>query len=326
MSDVAGRPQAKRGRANPPEPAAGASDRGARGKGGRTRGRPKKRGTGVTSKSSRNSPRGDVDDVEHDLGDRDAPQEALAPVADPKATKRATTSTTDKNEEPGLDAEFLAALPPDIRAEIEATHKLEVLKKRQKAQETKEKAAQVDNAAAARGAAHSFEGQHHGNTANPAGKHSGMAGSVLEKPTLMGRREIGDLRAIISVWVQSTLVFNKESSDSAGGSSSKDGGGPLLDEGPNPDDVKSFSDFLTRVIVMERDLDRVRMVLRWLKRKVEENERLLAGKEALTEERRQLLEVQKIIVFCTWRQALNQTLSIVSKVVHRLYGGRFVLD
>jgi len=341
MSDRAGRPQAKRGRTTATEPAAStsATARGARGTRGRTRGRPKKRGTAATStsKSSRVGSRGGVDDAENDVTDRDELQETpLVPGADPKAAKT-TMTATDTSKEPGLDAEFLAALPPDIRAEIEATHMLEVLKNRQRAQEIREKAAQADSTTT-RGSnpseKHHHHHYHHHNNHNShptdsAGNPSKTA-SALEKPMLMGRREIGELRTMISVWVKSTLVYNEEPPDSAAGSSSHGGGsskGPLLDEGPNPDDVRSFSDFLTRVIVMERDLDRVRMVLRWLKRRVEENEQLLlVGEDNLTQERKQLLELQKVIVLCTWRQALDQTLSTISRVVLRVYGGRFVLD
>ncbi|KAF9137779.1 hypothetical protein BG015_002608, partial [Linnemannia schmuckeri] len=232
--------------------------------------------------------------------------------AQPKKT------TAQQPDVPELDADFLAALPQDIRAEVEAAHRVELIKNRRR--QEAELAAQKDAASAA---------SRHGSGAS-SGSNEQQGGPVLERPTLMGKWEIGDLRVMLTQWVQSTLVEQELSRDSRKKDEAKKGGGGsggtetvVFDEGPNPDDVQSFVDFVARVIVMERDLERVRLLLRYLWRRIEDNERQVEP---------QLREVAKggrkpvVGVAMTWRQAFEWVFSVTKQLVVHIYGGSFDLD
>ncbi|KAG0206260.1 deoxycytidyl transferase [Mortierella sp. NVP41] len=214
-------------------------------------------------------------------------------------TAQAPKTASMPSEVPELDANFLAALPKDIRAEVEAQHRLEVIKSRRRQED--ELAAQRDTAAASR--------QGSGTSGN-----QGPQGSILERPTLMEKREIGDLRVLLAQWVNSTLV---EQCPAAGG----DQADTLYDEGPNPDDVQSFVDFVARVIVMERDLERVRLLLRYLRRRIGDNERQVKPATESGLQPKQLL-----LGSMTWRQALQRVVHVTRQLVAQLYGGSFDID
>lgn len=220
-------------------------------------------------------------------------------------------------EVPELDADFLAALPQDIRAEVEAAHRVELIKTRRR--QEAELAAQKDAASAA--------------TRQGSGGAAGSGlnerqGPVLDRPTLMGRREIGELRVLLTQWVQSTLVEQdlRRSSSKNKGEAKEGGDGRggvemvMLDEGPNPDDVQSFVDFVARVLVMERDLERVRLLLRYLRRRIEDNERQV-------EQEVKVKGGKPVVgVAMTWRQAFDWVLSVARQLVVHIYGGSFDLD
>jgi hypothetical protein len=222
-----------------------------------------------------------------------------------------------KQEEPELDADFLAALPQDIRAEVEAAHRVELIKSRRR--QEADLAAQKDAAAASR------QGSGGGSASNE------LQGPVLERPTLMGKREIEDLRVLLTQWVQSTLVeqdLNRKNDDRQDQVEQKEGGRGrvetvVIDEGPNPDDVQSFVDFVARVIVMERDLERVRLLLRYLRRRIEDNERQV---EPLLLSVGQGQKPAVVGVAMSWRQAFEWVLSVTKQLVVHIYGGSFDLD
>lgn len=225
----------------------------------------------------------------------------------PGRTSRAGKEETDHDtgQVPDLDEEFLAALPPDIRAEVEAAHRLEVMKNRQR---------QADLAAEARNRqAVNYDSSL---SAREQGRFTGHP--LLERPTLMGLRETSELREMLAEWVQSTLIQeegtaeNMQPTDSHARSQSV-----LYDEGPNPEDVQSFSNFISRVIFMERDLERVRVLLRYLRRKVEENERQAAPAQSNPEH---------IRVLMSWPEALTRIVDVARRLVSELYGGSLVLD
>ncbi|KAF9539314.1 deoxycytidyl transferase [Mortierella hygrophila] len=219
-------------------------------------------------------------------------------------------------EVPELDADFLAALPQDIRAEVEAAHRIELIKNRRR--QEAELAAQKDAASAA-------NRQGFGGAAG-----SGLnerQGPVLERPTLMGRREIGDLRVLLTQWVQSTLVEQDLRQGIRKKDGAKEGGDErggvemiVFDEGPNPDDVQSFVDFVARVLVMERDLERVRLLLRYLRRRIEDNERQVEQEVGVKGGK------PVVGVAMTWRQAFDWVLSVARQLVVHIYGGSFELD
>ncbi|KAG0045659.1 deoxycytidyl transferase [Gryganskiella cystojenkinii] len=306
---------------------------------GRPRGRPKKRGATATSTSSRTrGPASGLQEDEDSLSDQES-NGVIPPLPHAKTTAANVRTTVT---EPELDAEFLAALPPDIRAEVERNHLLELVKTRQQLQDAKLAAstsARSGGSSASNGNGDSGVGGLDVNNIPPETEFGDQSVEskklFLEKPTLMGRREIGELRSMISTWVQSTLIYNTEEpvtvAAAATGASSAAGAAASciapVDEGPNPDDVQSFCDFLARVIFMERDLERVRLILRWLRRRIQENERLVAIDQGEGTHRKQHdPELLKAVVLCSWRQALENTLSTVTKLVSLLYGGRFNLD
>lgn len=216
-------------------------------------------------------------------------------------------------EVPELDADFLAALPQDIRAEVEAAHRIELIKNRRR--QEAELAAQKDAASVA---------TRHGSGGAPGSGLNEQQGPVLERPTLMGRREIGDLRVLLTQWVQSTLVEQDLKRSRKKGDIKEGGRGGVemvvFDEGPNPDDVQSFVDFVARVLVMERDLERVRLLLRYLRRRIEDNERQV-------EQEVKVKGGKPVVgVAMTWRQAFDWVLSVARQVVVHIYGGSFDLD
>ena len=216
---------------------------------GRPRGRPRgSRGRG-RGRGWLNEYPERVDDVHHG-------RSTTAPNAQVQLKK---VPAAQQPEVPELDADFLAALPQDIRAEVEAAHRVELIKNRRR---------QEAELAAQKNAASATTRQGSGGAAAGSGLNE-RQGPVLERPTLMGKREIGDLRVLLTQWVQSTLVeqdLRKNSRTKGEAKESGDGRGGVemvvFDEGPNPDDVQSFVDFVARVLVMERDLERVQLLLR----------------------------------------------------------------
>ncbi|KAF8946703.1 deoxycytidyl transferase [Haplosporangium gracile] len=284
-----------------------------RGRGG-PRGRPRGSRARGRGREQVNDHRERVDDARHyqDDNQRDGSTAATNAQAQPKK------ATAQQPEVPELDADFLAALPQDIRAEVEAAHRIELIKNRRR--QEAELAAQKDAASVA------FR---HSSRAG-SGLNEQQEGPVLERPTLMGKRETGDLRVMLTQWVQSTLVEQDLSWSSRTKDETKKGGGEsrrletvVFDEGPNPDDVQSFVDFVARVIVMERDLERVRLLLRHLSRRIEDNERQVEP---------QLRKVTKGVrkpvvgVAMTWRQAFEWVLSVTKQLVVHIYGGSFEFD
>ncbi|KAG0272814.1 deoxycytidyl transferase [Linnemannia exigua] len=289
-----------------------------RGRGG-TRGRPR-------GSRTRGRGRGRGAQVSHDHLDRvDDPQnngftDTTAAHAQQQQQHHSKTAKPS-SEVPALDADFLAALPEDIRAEVEAAHRVEMIKN-QRRQEA-ELAAQRDAAAASR------QG-YSGSGANDLQKGA-SGGPMLERPTLMGKREIGDLRVLLTQWVQSSLVEQdlhrlRKKDDCRGEMGGRDAGAVetvMYDEGPNPEDVQSFVDFVARVIVMERDLERVQLLLRFLRRRIEDNERQVEPVEM-----KPLLKGVKLLpqVTMSWRQALDWVLHVARQLVLQVYGGSFDID
>ncbi|KAG9325824.1 hypothetical protein KVV02_005748 [Mortierella alpina] len=205
---------------------------------------------------------------------------------------------THPDDIPELDMDFLAALPPEIRAELEAARQLQLVKHRLNL---------AARSSSSRGRLK--DGHDAGLSERMAMDHAGPA--ALERPTLMGQREIGELRKMLTEWVGSTLLQEDQVTEDSGGCMT------VYDEGPNPEDVKSFSGFLARVIFMERDLERVRLLLRWLRRKVEENERRASPVQSYPKHFRVLM---------TWRQALTSVQDGVQQLVRELYGGTLCID
>ncbi|KAG0056878.1 deoxycytidyl transferase [Linnemannia elongata] len=284
---------------------------------GKPRGRPRgSRARGGRGRGAINEYPERVDDVHHSGGSTTATN-FQAQVKKAPAAK----IQQQQPDVPELDADFLAALPQDIRAEVEAAHRVELIKTRRR--QEAELAAQRDAASAA-------TRQGSGGGAAGTGLNERQQGPVLERPTLMGKREIGDLRVLLTLWVQSTLV---EQDLRPSGSRRKDeakeggdgrGGGvemTVFDEGPNPDDVQSFVDFVARVLVMERDLERVRLLLRYLRRRIEDNERQI--EQDVRVKGGKPVEVG---VAMTWRQAFEWVLSVAKQLVVHIYGGSFDLD
>ncbi|KAG0256333.1 deoxycytidyl transferase [Actinomortierella ambigua] len=218
---------------------------------------------------------------------------------------------------PPLDPEFLAALPPDLRAEIEANHQAELSRYRlQQLQQQSKKGRQTNKKLPAMAAGIGGDGSR-----NP----SDLTTSVMDpprspttasmtttatmtdttadrshlRPTLDGEREIGPLRQMVTQWVQSTLVATAvlEAGDdieiitsvntdtlTSTATTQADSVSIQVDKGPNPEDVSDFIEFLVRVVAMERDLDRVRLLVRWLQRKVAESEASLAQSHHLIQQ------------------------------------------
>ncbi|KAF9929508.1 deoxycytidyl transferase [Linnemannia zychae] len=220
---------------------------------------------------------------------------------------------TVSSKVPDLDVDFLAALPNDIRAEIEAAHRLEVIKSRRR---------QKDELAAQRDAATTASSRQGGiiDCTEAIGHHNV---SILERPMLSGIRDVGELRVLITDWVRSTLVEqhrlveNLKRREEYGNAIETTM--VLIDEGPNPDDVQLFIDFIVRVIVMERDLDRVRMLLRYLQRRIKENEQQAEAIDPTGRQGQQLVAV-------TWQQALMKILGVTRHLVAQMYGGSFDID
>ncbi|KAF9913617.1 deoxycytidyl transferase [Lobosporangium transversale] len=220
------------------------------------------------------------------------------------------------NQIPDLDESFLLALPEDLRAEVVAAHRLEVVKSRRR---------QADLADAAKN--NRPQDSRHGAEHNNYGRGLGEKGFVLlERPTLMNMRGVDELRGMLAEWVQSTLVSGSEqplqerltsatAEDHSSSSSKVDV--TLYDEGPNPEDVQSFLEFLVKIIYMERDLERARLLLRYLRRKIAQNQSRAAPADA---------NPKHIQVLMSWPEALQKVTSIVKTVVLQIYGGSFVLD
>ncbi|KAG0321678.1 hypothetical protein BGZ99_003760 [Dissophora globulifera] len=238
---------------------------------------------------------------ETDEGHKESPgTEDLQEGIEPLRSSSADICTTA--DIPELDADFLAALPPDIRAEIETAHNLEMIKHRQK----HATAANIRQVAA---------GYEVGSTTVPDRL-------VPERPTLMGLRDVGELRKMLTEWVRSTLL--QQDTPTAEDDTDNDRGGSgtatrliIYDEGPNPEDVKSFSDFIARVIFMERDLERVRVLLRYLQRRIEENEKSASPEHPAP---------KHVRVMVSWREALESITSTARQQILELYGGTLVLD
>ncbi|KAG0340126.1 deoxycytidyl transferase [Podila humilis] len=291
----------------------------------RPRGRPRSLGKGVGATGdrdvtrTRNRPRNESH--AHEALDGIVPEaDAAARIED----KHVNPTVPDIPGLPHLDPEFLAALPDDIRAEIENERKVAVLKHRQKMQQERGGSDRHRNQKKGQSLLRHGVGQDHDSNES-SGDGANRRAVAIERPTLMGLREVGPLRKMLSEWVQSTLVpassrqgRSIDESNSSGPSRQEED--ILIDEGPNPEDVQSFSDFVVRVIYMERDLERVRVLLAWLERKVKENQKKTdhgmmmitpsqaAGKTALS-----------------WPQALERILAVVNRLVGEVYGGVFSL-
>ncbi|KAF9125676.1 deoxycytidyl transferase [Mortierella sp. 14UC] len=294
-------------------------------------GRAKSRGRGGTRgrpRGSRARGRGRGGQVSRDHHDQvdDAHRGVSADAAAAKAYQQQPDAAKQPSRVPELDADFLAALPEDIRAEVEAAHRVEMIKNHRR-QEAK-LAAQRDAAAASR---QGYIADSEANDLQQGG------GPMLKRPTLMGKREIDDLRVLLTQWVQSTLVeqdlnrARKKDDRRVAEKGEGDGGARpaetvVYDEGPNPEDVQSFVDFVARVIVMERDLDRVRLLLRYLRRRIEDNERQV---EPITKELKSALKGgggKLPLAAMTWRQALDWVLHVARQLVLQVYGGLFEID
>ncbi|KAI1307385.1 deoxycytidyl transferase [Mortierella claussenii] len=250
-------------------------------------------------------------------------------------------ATAQADPLPELDPNFLAALPSDLRAEVVRSHKLEVLKLKQRQAALAETAKNQLAGASRRHADHHHYHHHHHHHHHHGHEGNGrelVKKSVLpERPTLMGLRKADELRQMLAEWVQSTLLQDKErlgvvaavsvdveevqrnlGMDPAAAAAAAESGRPMLfDEGPNPEDVQSFSEFIARVIYMERDLDRVRVLLRYLRRKIQENAAKAAPKD---------MNPSHIRVLMSWPEALQRLLQVSQTVVMQLYGGMFSID
>ncbi|KAF9294775.1 deoxycytidyl transferase [Linnemannia elongata] len=284
---------------------------------GKPRGRPRgSRARGGRGRGAINEYPERVDDVHHGGGSTTATNVQVQVKKAPAAQIQ-----QQQPEVPELDADFLAALPQDIRAEVEAAHRVELIKTRRR--QEAELAAQRDAASAA-------TRQGSGGGAAGTGLNERQQGPVLERPTLMGKREIGDLRVLLTQWVQSTLVeqdlrrsVSRKKDEAKEGGDGRGGGVEMtmFDEGPNPDDVQSFVDFVARVLVMERDLERVRLLLRYLRRRIEDNERQIEQ-----DVRAKGGKPVEVGVAMSWRQAFEWVLSVAKQLVVHIYGGSFDLD
>ncbi|KAF9434802.1 deoxycytidyl transferase [Entomortierella beljakovae] len=260
---------------------------------GRPRGRGRGRGKGASNVNS-NSDHSVATRDEYDGNFRESKESR----ADSNRHGHSNKSVTEKCLIPDLDSEFLAALPSDIRAEVEAAHRLEALKSRQK---------HAAQAALAKERLPTSHKEDHSKDVN-----------TPERPTLMGFRQTADIKQMVGEWVQSTLLQTEENA----GKESEESGSHLgkimyYDEGPNPDDVNSFFDYIARVIFMERDLEKVRLVLKHLKRKTEENKRIAVMSEILPD---------RMDVVMSWSEALKKIMTLTDKLVVKLYGGNFMLD
>jgi hypothetical protein len=146
-----------------------------------------------------------------------------------------------------------------------------------------------------------------------------LAGSPPpERPTLTGLREIDEVRELLAEWVQSTLIQEGGTTASIEHTASHPTSQPVVyDEGPNPEDVESFSTFISKVIFMERDLERAQVLLRYLRRKVEENERQAIPFGSNPEHIRTHMSCQ---------EAWTRIVDVAQRIVSELYGGPLVLD
>ncbi|KAF9161821.1 deoxycytidyl transferase [Actinomortierella ambigua] len=218
---------------------------------------------------------------------------------------------------PPLDPEFLAALPPDLRAEIEANHQAELSRYRlQQLQQQSKKGRQTNKKLPTITAGNGGDGSRNPSdlttpvmdpprspTTASMTTTATMTDTTADRghlrPTLDGEREIGPLRQMVTQWVQSTLVATAvlEAGDDVETTTSvttdtltstattqADSVSIQVDKGPNPEDVSDFIEFLVRVVAMERDLDRVRLLVRWLQRKVAESEASLAQSHHLIQQ------------------------------------------
>ena len=275
------------------------------------RGRGKPRGSASGRGKTRGRGRGNYQTGTDEFGG--GPSENHGDVHGHEGREKAGhTSDRTSNEEvdhgsgqvPDLDADFLAALPPDIREELESAHRLEVMKNRQK---------QAELAAEAKIRQTAING------ADPSvGEQMGTPPPT--RPTLMGLRDTDELRGMLAEWVQSTLIQEEEeeTADTIQHTNSHAKSQLVLfDEGPNPEDVQSFSNFISRVIFMEKDLERVQLLLRYLRRKVEENERQAVPTH---------LNPEHVRVLMTWQEALTTIVDVAQSLVSQLYGGSLLLD
>ncbi|KAF9581565.1 deoxycytidyl transferase [Lunasporangiospora selenospora] len=137
------------------------------------------------------------------------------------------------------------------------------------------------------------------------------------RPRLLECREIGELRGLVDAWKESTLLRLPQSTREAeGGSSSRSSSGQtgLIDIGPCPEDVEQFIEFVVQVVEMERDLERVRLLLSWLLRRVQ------AG--GIPPAHPELLEGHRM----TWDAAWEVISGAVQERVAMLYGGSLSLS
>ncbi|KAG0016641.1 deoxycytidyl transferase [Entomortierella chlamydospora] len=288
---------------------------GSRGRGksmrrGSTRGRPRGRGRGRGRELGNLSNgiecvrivRDDVDEALRESREKESQHKSLQESVSDRETSSGDTHV------PPLDSEFLAALPPDIRAELETAHKVEIMKSRRK--RATQAALTKDQSTAVYDAEYSKECR------------TRVDRSVLiERPTLMGLSHLDEIRDMLGEWVQSTLLREEEGAtnihDVHDASSSANPRMIIYDEGPNPEDVWSFSEYIARVIFMERDLDKARLLLRFLERKIEDNKRKATPTR---------LSPKHLQVLISWPEALKSISSVAEHLVAVLYGGTFATD
>ncbi|KAF9113153.1 deoxycytidyl transferase [Mortierella sp. AM989] len=275
-----------------------------RGKGvirGSTRGRPRGRGRGrgkdFSHANAGGTTKDDVSEVPN-TKNRDGQHTAPRKLNTDKETASGVPHV------PNLDTEFLAALPPDIRAELEAAHKVETMKNRQR--QATRVALTKDLPIAGLSVEHQKE------------KGAPLERSILlERPTLMGLRQVGEIRNMLGEWVDSTLLLGDVGATNVQGTSSSDEPDmKIYDEGPNPEDVRSFTEYIAKVIYMERDLDKVRLLLKFLRRKTEENKQKASPAH---------MNPRHMQVFVSWSEAVKSISASAEHLVMALYGGKFTI-
>ncbi|KAF9969953.1 deoxycytidyl transferase [Actinomortierella ambigua] len=354
---------------------------------GRRRGRPP--GSKTKKHGSEDATAGGAKTASRSISTTNAVNEAshhgqrLSPRPEDEADDEAGDEEEGKDSDSGLpppppplDSDFLEALPPDLRAEIEANYRAELARYRQQLQQRKRdrKAKTKGLTAAAGNIGDNGDASHLAKlTTDP--QHSSTRTDTDARPlrpTLNGEREIGPLRQMVTLWVQSTLVAMTVqdhetfgyANDPAKNDAATAATTPVVDsetravavqvdKGPNPEDVNDFIEFLVRVVAVERDLDRVRLLVRWLQRKVAESEanlaechhqvqqwwrqqRLLVGQQEKSERDEDedpntsvssnssmlaMLLYPTSQPAMTWRQALTRIETAVQGVVRQMYGG-----
>ncbi|KAF9173500.1 hypothetical protein BGX20_003036 [Mortierella sp. AD010] len=207
---------------------------GSRGRGksmrrGSTRGRPRGRGRGRGRELGNLSNgiecvrivRDDVGEALRESREKESQHKSLQESVSDRETSSGDTHV------PPLDSEFLAALPPDIRAELETAHRVEIMKSRRKratqAALTKDQSTAVYDAECSK----ECRTQVHRSV-------------LIERPTLMGLSHLDEIRDMLGEWVQSTLLREEEGAtnihDVHGVPSSANPRVIIYDEGPNPED------------------------------------------------------------------------------------------